>query len=262
MSYFRIGCCIPGGSFMPEGVKEVDTSAYGVLKNGYNAVIQAGFDFAEATVGLIMQLTDDDIKRAADEGLRFQVFNSFIPPSLAIATTPLAELESYVDKAMGRMKALGAECVVFGSGGARRDAGDKVYDFIRMCNSLANKHAMYIALEPLNKGETNWLHTVKDGFDICCKLDLPNLKCLADAYHMFKEEEPATILIEVAKYLTHVHVSDGDRGYPGRDGGEYLRQFSAELKKSGYTGRVSAECGFKDFIKESVLVCEFMKEVF
>jgi len=247
---------------MPEGVKEVDTSAYGVLKNGYNAVMQAGFDFAEATVGLIMQLADDEVKRAADEGLSFKVFNSFIPPSLAIATTPLAELESYVDKAMGRMKALDAEGVVFGSGGARRDAGEKVYDFIRMCNIVAGRYGLYVALEPLNKSETNLLHTVKEGFDICKKLDLPNLKLLADAYHMFREDEPSTILSDVVKYLTHVHVSDGDRGYPGRDGGNYLRDFSAELKKAGYTGRVSAECGWSDFIKESVLVCEFMKEVF
>jgi len=246
---------------MKEGVS-VENTAYDMVKTGYESILETGFDYAEATVGLIMKLTDDEFDKAVAEGYKFPVYNSFIPPALAIAATPLAELEAYVDKAMYRMSAFGGEGVVFGSGAARRDAGEKVYGFIGMCDKVAGKYGMYIALEPLNQKETNWLYTVKEGYDICCKLKLPNLKVLADSYHMALEEEPATVLSEVSSYLTHVHVSDADRKYPGRDGGAYLKNFAAELKKSGYTGRVSAECGFDYFIKESKLTCEFMREVF
>jgi len=266
MSNYKLGCCIPGGSFMPEGVGEVDKSTYGILKSGYETALKRGFDFAEATVWLIMKLTDEEFDRAISDGLQFKVFNSFIPGSMPIISTPTEQLREHAETAMYRMSKFGAEGVIFGSGAARRigDDGDagKIYDFIVMCNEVAGKYGMYFALEPLNKGETNWLTSVAEGYEICKQLNLPNVKLLADAYHMYKVAESPIILPAVQDYLVHVHVSDGDRKYPGFDGGAYLRYFAFELAKSNYSGRISAECGYSDFYTESELVCNFMKEVF
>lgn len=266
MSKFKLGCCIPGGSFMPQGVGEVDSSTYGILKSGHDVTLQNGFDFAEATVWLIMKLTDDEFDRAVNDKLQFKVFNSFIPGSMPIISTPMDELKNHVEKSMYRMSKFGAEGVIFGSGAARRigDDGndDKIYDFIRMCDDIAGKYNMYLALEPLNKKETNWLTSVGEGYEICEKLNLSNVKLLADAYHMYCENESPNVLSKVQDYLVHVHVSDGDRKYPGHDGGAYLRYFAYELNKTNYKGRISAECGFSDFYTESKIVCDFMKEVF
>jgi len=271
MSKYKIGCCIPGGSFMPEGVGEVDTSTYGILKSGYELALKRGFDFAEATVWLIMKLTDEEFEKAVNDGLQFKVFNSFIPGSMPIVSTPMEQLRDHVEKSMYRMSKFGAEGVIFGSGAARRlevsgnnTSGDtaKLYEFIRMCCEVAEKYGMYFALEPLNKKETNWLTSVAEGYEVCKELNLPNLKLLADAYHMFLEYEAANVLSAVQDYLVHVHVSDGNRKYPGLDGGAYMRYFSYELSRTNYTGRVSAECGYSDFYRESEAVYEFMNEVF
>lgn len=266
MSNYRIGCCIPGGSFMPQGVGEVDTSTYGILKSGHDVTLQNGFDFAEATVWLIMKLTDEEFAKTISDNLQFKVFNSFIPGTMPIISTPMEQLCEHVEKSMYRMSQFGAEGIIFGSGAARRVNGvddyDKIFDFIRMCNDVAGKYNMYLALEPLNNRETNFLTSVAEGYEMCKQLNLPNVKLLADAYHMYCVNESPNILSEVQDYLVHVHVSDGDRGYPGRDGGAYLRYFMYELSRTNYTGRISAECGFSDFYTQSKLVSDFMREVF
>lgn len=266
MSKFKIGCCIPGGSFMPQGVGEVDTSTYGILKSGHDVTLKNEFDFAEATVWLINKLTDEEFERAIGDGLKFKVFNSFIPGSMPLISTPMEQIREHVEKSMYRMSKFGAEGVVFGSGAARRTNNEsdveKIHDFIRLCSDVAGKYGMYLALEPLNRKETNWLTSVGEGFEVCNKLNLPNIKLLADAYHMYLVNESPNVLSAVQDHLVHIHVSDGDRGYPGRDGGTYLRYFAYELNKITYTGGISAECGYKDFYNESKLVCDFMKEVF
>lgn len=267
MSKYDIGCCIPGGSFMPQGVGEIDNSTYGILKNGYEAVIAAGYDFAEATVHLIMKLTEDEFGRAVDDGISFRVFNSFIPGSMPIISTAMNELESYVDRAMYRMKAFQAEGVIFGSGSARRLGGtdmndDKIIEFIKMCDRLCDKYGLYLAIEPLNTNETDWVTSAADGYEMCKKLNLNNVKLLADAYHMACENEPPEILQAVQESLVHIHVSDADRKYPGRDGGAYLRRFASALKATSYSGGISAECGYGDFLSENKLGYEFMRGVF
>lgn len=266
MSKYKFGCCIPGGSFMPQGVGEVDTSTYGILKSGYDVTLANGFDYAEATVWLIMKLTNDEFDKAINDGLEFKVFNSFIPGTMPIVTTPMEQLREYVEKAIFRMSKFNAEGVIFGSGAARRinniNDKEKIHEFIRMCDEVAGKYNMYLALEPLNSKETNWLTSVSEGYEICNQLNLPNIKLLADAYHMYCENESPNILSAVQDWLVHVHVSDGNRGYPGRDGGMYLRYFAYELAKTDYTGRISAECSFSDFYNESKTVNDFMRRIF
>ena len=250
---------------MPEAAGKAGASPYEILENGYNVVMERGFDFAEATVGLVMNLTETEVEKAS-RSLKFEMFNSFIPPSLPIAATPLDTLTEYAEKAMRRVKALGASGVVFGSGAARRipdgSTWENIRKFIIMCGGSAEKYGLFVALEPLNSHETNWLTTVREGFEICEELNLPSIKLLADAFHMAKENESPLILPQATKFLAHIHVSDADRGYPGRDGGEYLKTIAGILNQTGYRNGISAECGYGDFTAESKYIYKFMKEVF
>jgi len=269
---YRKGCCVAGGSFMPQGVASVET-AYDIMKGGYDTAIRHGYDFAEATVGLIMKLTEDELKRAVESGLTFEVANSFIPPTLPICETMKTEpqkLEAYVDEAMRRMNLLGCGIVIFGSGAARRipegmnvAAAQALLDeFIILCNKLAVKHNVIVALEPLNTGETNYMNSVADGYEIVKRLNLSNIKLLADAYHMSKENEPLEVLKAVEDVLVHVHVSEPDRSYPGKTGGEYLKQFALALGRTSYRGRVSVECTFADFPTDSGEAYKFVAQTF
>jgi len=269
---YRKGCCVPGGSFMPQGVASVET-AYDIMKSGYDTAMAHGYDFAEATVGLIMKLSDEELKRAVDNKLRFEVANSFIPPTIPICETMKNDpkkLEDYVDEAMRRMNLLGCEMVIFGSGGARRipdgmnrAAAEALLDeFILLCDRLAKAHNVIVALEPLNTDETNYMNSVAEGYEITRRLNLTNVKLLADAYHMSKEKEPLEVLSKVENVLVHVHVSEPDRSYPGKTGGEYLKKFAKALMMTSYKGRVSVECTFGDFVSDSGEAFKFVKEVF
>ena len=44
----KISCCIPGGSFMPQGEKEVPMSSYDRLTEGCRVMRELGYDAAEA----------------------------------------------------------------------------------------------------------------------------------------------------------------------------------------------------------------------
>ncbi len=269
---YRKGCCIPGGSFMPQGVASVET-AFDIMKGGYDTAIKHGYDFAEATVGLIMKLSEEELARAVEAKLQFEVANSFIPPTLPICETMKNEpekLEAYVEEAMRRMNLLGCGMVIFGSGAARRipdtmnrAAAEALLDeFILMCNRIAKKHSVIVALEPLNTDETNYMNSVAEGYEIARRLGLSNVKLLADAYHMSKENEPFEVLASVQDILVHVHVSEPDRSYPGKTGGEYLKKFARALSLTTYDARVSVECTFADFVTDSGEAYKFVKETF
>ena len=146
----RIGCCIPGGSFMPQGVGSVENS-FDVLKFGAKAVYDCGYDYLEATVGSIMALAPDEIDKLYGEGFKIEVCNSFIPPKYSIMNKS-SGLEDYVAEATRRMNLLGCDTVVLGSGGARKipdgmsmEEAESIFgEFLSMCNKYCEKYSITV----------------------------------------------------------------------------------------------------------------------
>ncbi len=268
---YRLGCCIPGASFMPEGVGKISRSAFEVLKSGTAVIRQNGYDFAEATVGLIMGLSEEALAQCSNL-FSIEICNSFIPPDYPIITGsgPSAALKDYVRRALQRMDQLNIRTVVFGSGTARRipegisqkDGMKEFRDFLLLCEAYGKQYDVCIAIEPLNRRETNAVTTVAQAAEIAAELNLPHISVLADAFHMYCEQEPLSVLRDAMPYLTHVHVSDPDRSRPGQDGGAYLRTFAEELINAGYCRRITSESVYKDFPAESRAGLEFMKKIF
>ena len=264
----RIGCCIPGGSFMPQGVGSVENS-FDVLKFGAKAVYDSGYDYLEATVGSIMALAPDEIDKLYGEGFKIEVCNSFIPPKYSIMNRS-SGLEDYVAEATRRMNLLGCDTVVLGSGGARKipdgmsmeDAESVFGEFLSTCNKYCEKYSITLVLEPLNYKECNFFNTVSRGAQLVKRYDLKNVKLLADAYHMSVEKEPLSTLCDVSDILCHVHVADPERRYPGYKDKDYIKAVAEALKCAGYNKRVTVECGFEDFKTEAALAERFLREIF
>ncbi len=273
----RIGCCLPGGSFMPQGVAAVDPSPLQSLRSGYQAVREMGYDYIEITVARLMELSEAELAEAADAyrsgAFRVEVCNSFIPGRLPLlgAQADHAAIRAYLQDALRRMELVGVEYVVFGSGAARHipdemdpaQAQAELDAFLTEAESIARVHGVTIVIEPLNKSEDNAINTVPAGAAIVRRLNLPNLKLLADAYHMYREDEPLTVLVENEDILRHVHVAEPpDRLIPNRAGGDYLRTFGAVLGGTPYSGRVTIECRYEDFASDVRMAYPFMREVF
>ncbi len=267
----KISCCIPGGSFMPQGENEVPMSSYERLTEGCRVMRQLGYDAAEATVGLIMALTEDEVAKLQDAyragEFSLDACNSFIPGHLPIITDEAGTkaLYKYVDAAIARMSSIGVRYVVFGSGRVRTIPEDadraacetQIDAFIRQVDACCEKYGMICVIEPLNKLETNWCNTVAEGAAVVRRLNLKNVKLLADGYHMSREGEPYTNLTDNADILLHCHIASTDRKIPG--GTDYEGGFLDTLKAIGYDGIVTVECGFSDFRAEAEIAAGWLR---
>ncbi|MGI5894822.1 MAG: sugar phosphate isomerase/epimerase family protein [Candidatus Merdivicinus sp.] len=272
----KFGCCLPGASFMPQGEGQVPPSAEKVMREGTQTVLEAGYRYSETGAGFLGRLTEEEVSRLeeahAQGKLPLEVCNSFIPGDLPILDpSKQQDLCVYVEKILSRASRLGIGIMVFGSGAARRipDGMSReegiagIHKFLRMCNEYGEKYGVTIAIEPLNSSECNVLNTVAEGAKMVHTLNLPRVRLLADAFHMYCEKEDLSILKKEAEILVHIHVAEPPaRVYPGRDGGEYLKQFAAALKDAGYDGRVSVECGYQDFEREIEPARVFLEEAF
>ncbi len=275
MSEYKLGCCIPGASFMPEGVAAVKEDTLAELRYGCRSIIDAGFDYAEVGVGMVMKLSDEDFESAVADQMPLLAANSFIPPNLKIVADGAVDVGSplyeYLEKALYRMSRLGIKVVVFGSGGARRipdgmtrDEGlEYIKKFLSVCGDIASKYDVMIAIEPLRELECNAINFTHDGERLAGEVHNPHIAYLADAFHMAEGAETADAL-EAAEILpVHIHVSEApDRSCPGCHGGEYLSAFAESLLKTDYDGMISVECGFKDFKAELPSAYEFIKRNF
>ena len=269
-----ISCCIPGGSFMPEGEGKISITPYERLTFGYQVITSLGYDRVEATVGLVAQLSDDDRKKLVDArnagSFRLDVCNSLIGLPIVTDEEGTKAVHAYLDTVFSQMAELGVKIVVFGSGRARsipegtdRAEGEKKLDaFLEYADGLCEKYDMTLVIEPLNKRETNWVNTVAQGAEVVRRLNLPHIRLLADGFHMACEGEDPAVMAENGDILLHTHLAAApDRVYPGKCGGEYETKFLRTLLGMGYDGCVTVECGFSDFASEAKLASGFMKAV-
>jgi D-psicose/D-tagatose/L-ribulose 3-epimerase len=281
LTLFQFGCCLSIASFVPQTQqgesKQKDVPQQ--LTEGFALLRNNGYDFVELTVGALSQLTEEEFAKAKEAILNSElsvpVFNSFIPAALKITgpDASLEKLEAYVDLAMQRVRAVGGKQIVFGSGGARNlpegtsheEGMEQIKQFLRLCEKLAAKHDILIAIEPLNRKESNVINSVKDGLALAQELNLPHIKVLADAYHMDLENETFEIVSAAVKsgLLSHVHIADRNRQFPGTltEQGINFAALFAELRKAGYAGLVSAECGPDNFAENSAKSLVHVKQL-
>lgn len=217
-----------------------------------------GFDYAEYGVaGLLMPEKENAaFEQALAEvqavGLPCPVLNGFVPQHLAITgpNASLDRLEAYVTTAFERANVAGVECIVFGSGGARRLPDGVDYDtgraqiaaFAAMLAPLAHAQGVTVVVEPLNVKECNILTTVQESADLVREVNHPGLRLLVDAYHMMMDGDPFESIVANADIITHAHVATvPNRKAPGVEPCEALPAFFAALQQAGYTGRLSIE---------------------
>jgi len=272
----KIGTCIPGNSFIPDRTEEEKKLKLLTLIDGYNVSIENGFDFVESSIGFINSLSDGELVQAEklvkDGKLRVEACNSFIPGELAVSgnIVDFLALEAHVEKAMNRMQILGGEIIVFGSGGARKikdnstheKAVKQITEFLIMCGKKGEKYGITVVVEPLCLAECNIINSVAEGAEYVKAVSHPNIRLLADCYHMHKDNEPMQNITDFGEFLAHTHIAEPmKRNTPGCEGGEYIIEFINYLKKAGYNSRISVECGYPNFIADSRKAANFLKSV-
>jgi len=100
--------------------------------------------------------------------------------------------------------------------------------------AYAEKSGVYLAIEPLNRFETDFINLCADARRLIEDVSSPMLRIHLDTFHMNIEEKnlPAAI-INAGEYLYHVHASENDRGAPGTGTIDW-KSVKEALKITGY----------------------------
>jgi D-psicose/D-tagatose/L-ribulose 3-epimerase len=97
------------------------------------------------------------------------------------------------------------------------------------------------AIEPLNRFEAYFLNTIADTRAYVERVGRTNFGALYDTFHAnIEEKDPVGVIAEAADVIRHVHVSENDRGTPGRGHIDFAATFRA-LRASGYDGWLTIE---------------------
>ncbi|MBV9392430.1 MAG: sugar phosphate isomerase/epimerase [Verrucomicrobia bacterium] len=120
---------------------------------------------------------------------------------------------------------------------------------LRKAGDYAGEHGVKLAIEPLNRFETDFINTVEQGLELVQKIDNPNVGLLLDTFHMNIEEKNVPEAIRSAgSKIFHFHTCENDRGTPGTGHVEWTSVRDA-LKDVGYDGSAVIEA-FNSDIKE------------
>ncbi|MFP6584527.1 MAG: sugar phosphate isomerase/epimerase family protein [Candidatus Hydrogenedentota bacterium] len=107
--------------------------------------------------------------------------------------------------------------------------------------SYAREKGQMLLMEPLNRYESNLCNTLADAVALIEKSGSPNVKILADLFHMNIEEvDVAQSIRDAADYVGHVHFADSNRKAIGF-GHADIAPIAAALKEIGFSGYASAE---------------------
>jgi D-psicose/D-tagatose/L-ribulose 3-epimerase len=127
------------------------------------------------------------------------------------------------------------------------DAGARAAQWARATESLAQvaEHAraanVRLAVEPLNRFETDLVNTVEQGVRLCADVGADNVGLLLDTFHMNIEEKSLPAAITTAgPRVFHFQASENDRGTPG-SGHIAWEEVVAALRGIDYAGSVVVE---------------------
>ena len=243
----KIGCCV---NMLAEAGDAVGMQYIPRLK-------ELGYDYVELPLAQVMELDAGNSVRLEQilrkNDIRCECCNNFFPKSVRLTGphTSIGEIEAYIESSLQKAAGFGAEIVVFGSSGAKNcppdfskaEAIKQVTDVLHSAARRAEKLGITIAIECLNRGESNLINNLSEGAELLESINNPQVKLLVDYYHFSLEKESIDTLKKNISNIIHVHIAHPDaRLIPAGDCG--CSQFIKQLQHFGYDGRISLEASF------------------
>ncbi|MDX2284581.1 MAG: sugar phosphate isomerase/epimerase family protein [Bacteroidia bacterium] len=112
---------------------------------------------------------------------------------------------------------------------------------LRLACEQAAARGLQLAIEPLNRFESDLVNTAADALRLVQDIGHPAARLLLDSFHMsLEEQDPGAALRLAAPSLIHLQVSENHRGIPGTGQTPWDRYRQA-LQDIRYEGMVSIE---------------------
>ncbi|WP_127131149.1 sugar phosphate isomerase/epimerase [Georgenia sp. SYP-B2076] len=222
-----------------------------------------GYDQVEVCIEDPAVLTARTVQRAAaDQGLGVLVCGAFGPDRDVSSDDParrrggLDYLRQCVDFAaeVGSPWVSGPMYATTGQArmlepAERRAQWDRAVESLREVGGLARGSGVGLAIEPLNRFETDLVNTVEQGVRLCRDIGRDNVGLMLDTFHMNIEERHLPDAIRAAApHVFHFQASENDRGTPGSGHTDWDGVVRA-LRDIDYAGSVVVE-SFLPTVKE------------
>lgn len=242
-------------------------------QNG-KAAAESGADFLELSVAsdLIPDRPESEFDRLRDtllaSPLPIEAFNSFVRALRIVGPdVDSGALAAYVDTALRRAAEVGGKVIVLGSAGARNipdgflreRAWEQLIDFLKICSSAWERHGVAVAVEPLCRAESNFIHTVAEADMLVRDAGLPGIGVLADTFHMEQEGEALGAIAAAAPRILHVHTAGAGRRAPSTTD-VFHHDLCSTCRCLRPEVRLSVECSWNNFAIESRVAVEHLRQ--
>ena len=240
---------------------------------------ELGYDYIETGLSGLYASSAQEIADftgvLSENKIMCEAVNVFFPGEIALAgeNADFKKARDYVSEVCEKTKNVGFKVAVFGSGRSRYcpegfSKERAMEQIIKVTGEIlapaAEKYNFVIAIEELNKGETNTINSLSEAEYVAKQVNNKNIKVLADIYHIAKEGDTLASLKDT-DLLAHCHISSPvTRKYPhSSDSPEDIavnRQFFADLRAVNYNARISIEAGLGGLALTGEAVPEYVGE--
>ncbi|MEE0928681.1 MAG: sugar phosphate isomerase/epimerase family protein [Acutalibacteraceae bacterium] len=224
-------------------------------------IIDAGYDYIELCFASVVTMSDEEFEKTKNTlekyNIKAESYNGFFPGDMRLTGegVDFEKITAYIEKGMERISKLGGKVTIIGSGRSRnipdgfdfKEGYNQFAKVMGIAGDIAAKYGITVVVEPLCTEETNLINTVAQGIELAKKVSKPNVKSLADFYHVYKSGETLDAIRTGGKWLGHLHIAraNPDRSMPYEEDIPTVEEWAAAVKTSGYEGRLSLEGGFR-----------------
>lgn len=237
------------------------TAVFGMhdLHDTIRRAAEIGFDAVEITAAKHLPVESTKERRAEvkgwldEAGIACSGLHYIWDGSVKLATKDKEQNEKaceYLCKVIDVAADLDAKTVIVGSGGATRHLDDEadreeaakcVAEVLRRAGDYAQTKDVYLAVEAINRYETNFLNTMQEATEFVEMVNHPHVCTMADTYHInIEETDPAGSIRKYGYALQNLHLADSNRCAPGT-GHIDFDAIAAALLESGFDKYCSFE---------------------
>lgn len=265
------GMAIVGSAFLPRlSAAPITTekklfSAIGIAAplNKAAQLKAAGAEFLTVSVGAFLvpdqadEVFEKNLAELAASPLPILACNGFIRPANLHCIGPEANHDlilKWADTAFRRLKKAKGKFIVFGSSAARKlpegwpveKANEQFIALLKLLGPLAQAQGITVTVEQLRAEECNYINHLSEGAALIRAANHPNIRMLADLYHMACGGDTPADLKAAMDVVVHVEIAEKQsRTVPGVSGDDFRPYFQV-LREAGYQGAVSIEGGWTD----------------
>lgn len=118
---------------------------------------------------------------------------------------------------------------------------ERCVDGLREAGDYATSAGIVLAVEPLNRFESDVLCTTQQAVELLDAVDHPAVQMMLDTFHMHMEESSiAEAILLAGSRIVHFQANENHRGFPGTGSTDWVSVCRA-LHQVGYTGPISLE---------------------